>query len=598
MEGDWEWQGDVPVLAGLMDLEEATETSSPGSSEHSPLFAPVQSPSEEVLGELGLEQVQPKRLPVEEIFKLLMRARNSEHVAIPFRPQASPIHPEVRIFFVKPDLKHQLTEKEKQQALGDASALIPVKYQGFANGEGWWSQEHDRRFGVVTRNMTRRARKEKGSSGDSQLHGFAGEWMTLVERKDFWTPVEKSMFRSLVVPGVPSIVQFWPTDEVTKIPRKLSQAPSSSSSSSKRKCEGLKKRRRPEIDEAPQETVLDGPVQILGDCVIGGTLDVKSMHVKGKLRLDGQLVTPPSVCDYAEFFLQLDSKEKIECGMVVQLRSPEQRVTLDTSGRGPLLVVSTSPSIAAGVPDNELVDCKGALCGFLGQVPTLVKGPVSAGDSLLPSGNNDGFCVSGDSRHVEREPVGTAMEDCGLGEHLINTFVRWSYDDRWGKRRERTNDLTSTIVFFWRFAVFVLFYLLYQFWICDASIYRAIIGGHLLFLVIGAVHFPVYPEFALRGDFWWGMLCISLDFMYTLWYLFNIVLAVPNEAEDVISRKEMRALVLQVLRCQIHIFFLIALTWLFLRARNVVLRLPNEGMRTRREWKKKIWKRLFAHRVF
>lgn len=50
-------------------------------------------------------------------------------------------------------------------------------------------------------------------------------------------------------------------------------------------------------------------------------------------------------------------ERQIQAGDVVQLRSPEQKITLDTSHPdcGPILVVSTSPSVAAGKPKDKYV---------------------------------------------------------------------------------------------------------------------------------------------------------------------------------------------------------------------------------------------------
>ena len=66
-----------------------------------------------------------------------------------------------------------------------------------------------------------------------------------------------------------------------------------------------------------------------------------------------KLITPPGAADYAEWFPYLDPTENIQPGMIVQLRSPDQKITLDTSQNGPHMVVSSTPSIAAGVPDNR-----------------------------------------------------------------------------------------------------------------------------------------------------------------------------------------------------------------------------------------------------
>mmetsp|Transcript_13174 Transcript_13174/g.52785 ORF Transcript_13174/g.52785 Transcript_13174/m.52785 type:complete len:1019 (-) Transcript_13174:549-3605(-) len=137
--------------------------------------------------------------------------------------------------------------------------------------------------------------------------------------------------------------------------------------------------------------------------------------VEGDLRVDGvvygQLSSKPRCADYAEWFAfaDPDGAEKALAlwagragavpagapiaGSVVQLRSPEQTLTLDTTGEGPCLIVSTSPSVAAGVPDGPAAK-RGALVAFLGQVPVRCRGPVAVGDQLVPSGDCDGCAVS------------------------------------------------------------------------------------------------------------------------------------------------------------------------------------------------------------
>jgi len=80
-------------------------------------------------------------------------------------------------------------------------------------------------------------------------------------------------------------------------------------------------------------------------------------------------------------------------GSVVQLRAPQQALTFDTSGEGPCMVISTSPSVAAGVPAELEEAAKGALVAFVGQVPVRCRGKVKCGDQLVPSGLNDGVAV-------------------------------------------------------------------------------------------------------------------------------------------------------------------------------------------------------------
>lgn len=159
---------------------------------------------------------------------------------------------------------------------------------------------------------------------------------------------------------------------------------------------------------------------------------------------------------WSEQYLTFDSHGKIvdspPCGTVTQLRSPEQKLTLDTSGEGPCLIVSTSPSVAAGVPDGPAADC-GALVCFIGQVPVRCRGRVDVGDQLVPSMLHDGCAVSlreyfvtqraarrGAADHnggivaaiggFAPDSLGVAMEAGNPQdgeEHILLCFVRWNH---------------------------------------------------------------------------------------------------------------------------------------------------------------------------
>lgn len=112
----------------------------------------------------------------------------------------------------------------------------------------------------------------------------------------------------------------------------------------------------PQIEDEDQ--LIGGTQVIDGDLVVDGDASFNNLHIKGNLvvegEIKGQLVTERGKADYAEWFGFLSAKDQqsISCGHVVQLRSPQQRITLNTSdpGCGPILIISTSPSVAAGKP--------------------------------------------------------------------------------------------------------------------------------------------------------------------------------------------------------------------------------------------------------
>ena len=227
----------------------------------------------------------------------------------------------------------------------------------------------------------------------------------------------------------------------------------------------------PAAESPPGEGASEAGAVSLGDdddCVTFR----KDLRVAGDVHVDGvvygKLATPPHAADYAEWFAWSrdalpppDGGGKVAPappalaapppGSVVQLRSPEQRLTLDTSGDGPCMIVSTSPSVAAGMPVDRAVAARGAFVAFLGQVPVRVRGGVDCGDALVPSGAGDGVAVAARApgtskvagavrgrrgarpreaaRHrPDLDALGVAMEPSPSdGEHTIHAFVRWNH---------------------------------------------------------------------------------------------------------------------------------------------------------------------------
>lgn len=197
----------------------------------------------------------------------------------------------------------------------------------------------------------------------------------------------------------------------------------------------------------------------------------KTLRVKGDVHVDGfifgQLATTPQAADYAEWFewadihLTFDDKGDVvdapPPGSVAQLRSPEQRLTLDTSGSGPCLIVSTSPSVAAGLPTDPREADRGALVAFLGQVPVRCRGVVRTGDQLVPSGLHDGTAIAHHWNDNDVDALGIAMEatidvkqdeddpEVGLlhdeQETTILSFVRWNH----AVRRELKDEMGKVV---------------------------------------------------------------------------------------------------------------------------------------------------------
>ena len=95
--------------------------------------------------------------------------------------------------------------------------------------------------------------------------------------------------------------------------------------------------------------------------------------------------------DYAEYLPRLETAEQIQPGDVVGVFAG--RVGKATQGADLVLAASTGPIVAGNDPGEEARDDY-TLVAFLGQVELRVRGPVRAGDFVLPSGLEDGTAVA------------------------------------------------------------------------------------------------------------------------------------------------------------------------------------------------------------
>uniref|UniRef100_A0A7S2WLA2 Uncharacterized protein n=1 Tax=Mucochytrium quahogii TaxID=96639 RepID=A0A7S2WLA2_9STRA len=508
--------------------------------------------------ENGQRQAAQRKLTFEQVFDLLDAANSGRLPAnMPVRNQASPISVLTRCFFVVPSVSGLVTTAQKMEQLGDPSSLIGVKYQSFSNAEVWWSEKTKFTRGLVARNMSRKVRSYK--PGPSEDHGYAGRWFSLVVRDDPSQVVVRANCRSFVQMQAPSLVQFWELDDEmkkrsNKKRRKMSDDSSTASSvqtshfhdaldtvSPSAKCViseiQHKKVQQPQIMSVggPQDqdgspikclknpetgegvVVIQGGLNVQGNATFYGDLTVRNLHVRGSLTVEqgmsGQLVTPPDAADYAEWFEKLDPKEDISSGDIVQLRSPEQKITKSTDGKGPILVVSTTPSVAAGVPfaKKEM----GLLCGFLGQVPVKCRGPIQCGQLLVPSGNNDGLAIVGKVHHSAYvNPIGTAMEACGEGTHTILSFVRWAHDPEWQGNRETEKSAQASIATIWQNTNVVTAIAFFKMLLLFSNVYTPMFLPLYLqiayvFDVFGGVwallHSPRYIEFVFEINWFYLM---------------------------------------------------------------------------------------------
>jgi len=129
--------------------------------------------------------------------------------------------------------------------------------------------------------------------------------------------------------------------------------------------------------------------------------------------------------DYAEWLEKRDPAELLLPGMVVGVKGGKSGK--DTTAAEQVMVVSHSPVVVGNLPDpgEEKNHTK---VGFMGQVQTLVEGPVKSGDLIVASGRSDGL-----GRAVSPENV--SLDDLSMvlgrswstenepGIHMVNVVI-------------------------------------------------------------------------------------------------------------------------------------------------------------------------------
>ena len=96
--------------------------------------------------------------------------------------------------------------------------------------------------------------------------------------------------------------------------------------------------------------------------------------------------------DYAEWLPRKSGERDLAFGEIVGVYGGQ--VSLNTEDNpSHYLVVSRQPILSGNAPQPEEKDNFEQIA-FIGQVPVKVAGPVSAGDYILPSGNNDGLGIA------------------------------------------------------------------------------------------------------------------------------------------------------------------------------------------------------------
>jgi hypothetical protein len=130
--------------------------------------------------------------------------------------------------------------------------------------------------------------------------------------------------------------------------------------------------------------------------------------------------------DYAEWLEKADPDDHFLPGEIVGVVGG--KIRRDTRWADQVMVISGNPVLLGNQPPEEK-SSQYAKTAFLGQVPVRVRGPVTPGDYILPSGRNDGWGIAVAPEAIQpedyRQIVGVAWirEPKGPEAKLINVAV-------------------------------------------------------------------------------------------------------------------------------------------------------------------------------
>ncbi len=153
--------------------------------------------------------------------------------------------------------------------------------------------------------------------------------------------------------------------------------------------------------------------------------------VLGSIEMDGfggvQFASPEA--DYAEYLPKI-SDETLRPGDVVGVFNGQ--VSRATKGARSVKVISSRPIVSGNFPGQAQLDAFG-LVAFMGQVPVRVRGPVVAGNYLIPSGLQDGTAVAVAASVVVNpaQIIGQAWTSSDAeGESMVNAIVGMSFANK------------------------------------------------------------------------------------------------------------------------------------------------------------------------
>lgn len=141
--------------------------------------------------------------------------------------------------------------------------------------------------------------------------------------------------------------------------------------------------------------------------------------------LNNGIVYGSKGADYAEYLPKLYTSEQFMKGEVVGIYSG--RISKNTIGADQILAITSQPLVLGNMPESGNTE-NFEKVAFLGQIPVFVRGPVQAGDYIVPSGKNDGIAIAVSSQSLSAEllplVLGTAWSEAeGEGISLINTSI-------------------------------------------------------------------------------------------------------------------------------------------------------------------------------
>ncbi|MBK8506232.1 MAG: hypothetical protein IPL46_30950 [Saprospiraceae bacterium] len=125
--------------------------------------------------------------------------------------------------------------------------------------------------------------------------------------------------------------------------------------------------------------------------------------------------------DYAEYLPTLHQDEHFQPGDVIGVH--QGQISRHTAGAAQVMVVTDQAAVLGNMPQDTTGYQK---VSFIGQLPVRVRGPVQAGDWIVPDGQHQGVAIALSSRDITpaHQIVGQAWESSAdPGVKRVNTAV-------------------------------------------------------------------------------------------------------------------------------------------------------------------------------